>query len=262
MRSSFGVRAACIPKGKHEAGHTNFPPIPITINRQYETTIQRSNIKSQRMNIGDKASKGIGKLKKEVQVLKGEESKDRLYMTTRPFDDDDAAAFEFGRCKERLFNVNRWSDIPGAANSGFALFDSVGEPLTESQRVEKGDFIRIDLPGPLPYYWVKVTSVTDDDDIGEFVVQPAYDPTRRDDTTVTDHFFRDQARSVFRVERKGNEISAMEIGLNETINNQGEESGDKGFVNTLVAQGGWAGFQKYQWQNLTDYITGIRTPKK
>jgi len=210
------------------------------------------------MGIKDSASKGLDEARKEAEVLKGEESKDKMYSSSRRFDDQDSAAFEFSRSRERLFNVNKWSDIPGIANAGFMLHDPSGNPL-KKDIVEKNDFIRIDLPGPLPFYWVKVNEVRDGDDVAEFVVQPTHDPTHDDDKTVTDHFFQDRARSIFRVERKGSEIVAMEIGLNEAINNDSEEAGNKGLINTLVSEGGWAGFQKYQWKNLTDYIVGLKT---
>jgi len=211
------------------------------------------------MGIKEKASKGMDEIRKEAQVLKGEESKDKIYSSVRDFDDEDSAKFEFSRSKERLFNVNAWSKIPGIANSTFELFGEDGNPFTRYQ-VQKGDFIKIDLPGPLPFYWVKVNEVSEQNDAAQFTVQPTYDPTHDDDKTVTDHFFQDQARSIFRVERKGKEITAMEIGVNEAINNQEAEAGSKGLINTIVSEGGWAGFQKYQWKNLTDYLVGLRIP--
>ena len=211
------------------------------------------------MGIKEKASKGVEEIKKEAQVLKGEESKDKVYSSVRVFDDEDSAKFEFSRSKERFFNVNAWSKIPGIANSTFELFGEDGNPV-ERYQVQKGDFIKIDLPGPLPFYWVKVNEVSAENDSAQFTVQPTYDPTHDDDKTVTDHFFQDQARSIFRIERYGNEIKAMEIGVNEAINNQEAEAGSKGLINTIVSEGGWAGFQKYQWKNLTDYLVGLRIP--
>ena len=214
------------------------------------------------MGIKEKASKGIEEIKKEGDVLKGERSKDKQYFTERDFDDEDSAKFEFSRSKERLFNVNAWSDIPGIANATFELFGEDGNRV-DRYKVEKGDFIKIDLPGPLPFYWVRVNEVTEENDGAQFTVQPTYDPTDTgDDKRVTDHFFQDKARSIFRVEQKGNVITAMEIGINEAINNKDEEAGSKGVINTLVSEGGWAGFQKYQWKNLTDYLVGLRTPVK
>ena len=213
------------------------------------------------MGLKEKASEGLENIKEEGKVLKGEKSKDKLYSTSRQFDDADSASFEFSRSKERLFNVNAWSNIPGIANAAFELFTQSGEPLNRTI-VQKDDFIKIDLPGPLPFYWVKVLEVVDQADSAEFTVQPTYDPTDNDDKTVTDHFFQDKARSIFRVERNGNEITAMEIGVDEAINNQEGEAGSKGLVNTLVSEGGWAAFQKYQWKNLTDYVVGLRAPAK
>src|SRR5687768_5770774 len=166
---------------------------------------------NQIMGIKDKASKGIQEIRKEAEILKGEKSKNKMYATTRRFDHVDAAKEEFPRSKERLFNVNAWSKIPGIANASFQLYSPEGQPLNK-HRVDEGDFIKIDLPGPLPYYWVKVVETSDNDERAQFTVQPAYDPTDDDDRTVTDHFFQDQARSIFRVQLTGIEIAGMEIG--------------------------------------------------
>ena len=209
------------------------------------------------MGLREKASEGIQALKEEAEVLKGEKSKDKFYTSTRVYDDEVSATTDFAACRERLYDVNRWSDIPGIANAVFELFTEEGTPVRRNH-VEKGDFIKIDLPGPLPLYWVKVIEVSEDAQRAQFTVQPTYDPTHPDDKSVTDHFFQDQARSIFRVERNGREITAMEIGINEAINNKKAEAGEKRLINTLVSEGGWAAFQKYQWKNLTDYIVGIK----
>ena len=209
------------------------------------------------MDIKDKASQGLKEIKEEGKVIKGEKSKDKKYSTARQLNDEVVARLEFNMSKEKLFNVNGWSHIPAIANSKFQLYTPDGRPVDRT-RVEEGDFILIDLPGPLPYYWVKVNEVTDGENAAQFTVQPTYDPTHKDDKTVTDHFFQDQARSIFRVELNGAEISAFEIGINEAINNQKAEAGEKGLINTLVSEGGWAGFQRYQWKNLTDYLVGLK----
>lgn len=211
------------------------------------------------MGLKDKASKAVDGMKEEGKVLKGEKSKDKVYSSSRQFEDEDSALFEFSRSRDRLFNVNAWSQIPGIANATFELFSPGGEPLTRNH-VKNGDFIKIDLPGPLPFYWVKVIEISDQPDHAQFTVQPTYDPTEKDDRRATDHFFQGKARSTFTVERKGKEITALEIGVDEAINNKEEEAGGKGLINTVVSEGGWAAFQKYQWKNLTDYVIGLRSP--
>jgi hypothetical protein len=209
------------------------------------------------MGLKEKASQGMREIKAEGQVIKGEKSKDKQYSSARQYNDEASARMELNTCKQKLFDVNAWSNIPAILNSRFGLYTPEGQPINRT-RVKEGDFIKIDLPGPLPYYWVRVTELTDGAEAAQFTVQPTYDPTHKDDKTVTDHFFQDQARSIFRVERKGAEITAMEIGINEAVNNQKAEAGEKGLINTLVSEGGWAGFQKYQWKKLTDYLVGMK----
>jgi hypothetical protein len=210
------------------------------------------------MGIKEKTVEGLQNLKDEGKVLKGEKSKDKIYESSRDFATEDEARSEFVRARQRLFDVNAWSLIPGIANARFRLFNKSGEPLEKSV-AQVDDFIEIDLPGPLPMYWVRVVDVVKGDDEASFTVQPTYDPTDIDDRSVTDHFFQDKARSVFCVERRGTNLSAAEIGINETINNEGPEAGSKAVINTLVSEGGWAGFQQYQWKNLTEYLVGLKS---
>jgi hypothetical protein len=211
------------------------------------------------MGMKEGASQGLNEIQEEAKVIKGDKSKHKKYSSHRDFSDEESAKNELTRCKERLFDVNSWSDIPGIANASFELHGADGQPLRKKYP-EIGDFVKIDLPGPLPFFWVRVIDMTTDDDMAQFIVQPSHDPADNQDKTTTKHFFRDQARSIFRVERHGSQITAMEIGLNESINNRETEAGGKAVINTLVSEGGWAGFQKYQWQNLTDYIVGHLTP--
>jgi hypothetical protein len=63
-----------------------------------------------------------------------------------------------------------------------------------------------------------------------------------------------EATSTFRVQRRGKSIYAYEIGKNEGINNEEEDAGNRKLINTLFAEGGWAGVQKLQWKKLTDYL--------
>ena len=207
------------------------------------------------MNIKDKAQDIIQRIKEEKKVLAGEESKDKIYSSARSFPNERTAKREFFNSKAKLFLVNAWSNIPGIANATFTLYSGSGHALPR-QYPEIGDFIRIDLPGPLPIYWVEVTSISEQENAAQFIVKPTHDPTKESDDNTTDHFFGHEARSIFRVERNGKEITAMEIGLDEAINNEGEEAGDKSAINTIVSEAGWAGFQKYQWKNLTDYLVG------
>ncbi len=208
------------------------------------------------MSLKDKAKDVADNLKNEAEVIKGDRSKDKVYTSTNEFPDEVQAKREFTFARERLFQVNDWSDIPGIGNADFTIYDPDGSKV-DNRMVAVGDFLKIDLPGPVPMYWVEVIDLKDEDDFAEFAVKPASDPTTTKDPEVVDHFFQEGARSVFRIERKGNQLSGFEIGINEAINNQGEQAGGKAVINTVVSETGWAFFQENQWKNLTDYLVGI-----
>ena len=136
------------------------------------------------MGMKEKAAEGVREIKEEAKVVQGEKSKDKVYKTSREFESEEAARTEFLQSKQRLFDVNAWTNIPALVNSAFILFTADGRPLKEKARVEEGDFIKIDLPGPLPFYWVKVNEVSEGEQEAQFTVQPTYDPTDNDDKTV------------------------------------------------------------------------------
>lgn len=192
----------------------------------------------------------ISKIVKEGKVLMGKATKDKSYSKERTFSDTEAARSAFKRSKAKLFDVNGWSKMPGVT-SQFELYDSQGKRIPD-RSVQMNDFIRIILPGPVPENWVVVRVVEDTEDMASFTVSPSQDP--REKNNEVKHFFVKEATSTFRVERTANTLHSYEIGKNEGINNEGVEAGDRELINTLLAEGGWAAFQKIQWENLTNYL--------
>ena len=195
-------------------------------------------------------------LKKEVKVVQGEETKDKIYSNENTFADEATAIQEFERAKQKLFDVNMWTKM-ASFNSEFRLYDSRGHRTT-ARKPEVGYYIEIILPASTFENWVKVTEIREEENMAEFVVHPSEKPDQRNqEDKVIEHFFIKEASSAFRVVRQGNVLRAFEIGKNEGINNHGEEAGDRALLNTLVAEGGWAGVQALQWDNLTRYLVHL-----
>jgi hypothetical protein len=197
--------------------------------------------------------KTIDETKKENKGIEGEATKDNTYSSKNKISDEGAAVIEFKRAVEKLFNVNGWSDLPGVSSS-FQLYDRMGKKKY-ADKPKLRDYIKILLPGPIPENWVVVTDIKEGKKSAEFTVSPSRDPTAKgEEREEIKHFFIKEATSTFKVELRGMTIYAYEIGMNEGINNKGEEAGKREIINTLIAEGGWAGFQKYQWKKLTDYL--------
>ncbi|WP_299701482.1 hypothetical protein [uncultured Pontibacter sp.] len=195
----------------------------------------------------------VDKVKEEINVLKGDESKDKLYQNEQDYPDVASARTAFEESKKKLFNVNLWSNLEGI-NSTFELYDDRGRKTT-AEVPETGYYLKITLPGAEVENWVQVNNIKTTENMAEFTVQPSSKPNPpADEEEVTEHFFTDEATSTFRVEVQDTKLIGSEIGKNEYINNQGEESGDRSMLNTLIAEGGWAGFQGLQWDKLTSYL--------
>ncbi len=192
-------------------------------------------------------------IREERKFIVGDATKDITFTTSRTFATDEEAKEMFNISVERLFAVDRWTDLPGIS-SRFELHDEDGEKK-EAARPKVGDHIKIILPGVPLDNWVAVTEVKERDGSAEFTVSPCNDPKATgEERKQIKHFFTAGATSTFRVELEGGTITAWEIGRNEGINNKGEEAGGRKVVNTLIAEGGWAGFQRLQWEKLTNYL--------
>ena len=198
----------------------------------------------------------IDEIRHEVNVLKGDEEKHKTYTSHNTFPDELSAQAAFARSKQKLVDVNRWSDL-SSFTADFVLHDQTGSRIT-SRQPQVGDYIKIDLPGPTPENWVQVTHVAANDRSAEFTVKPSQNP-HEGNVAEVEHFFQSQARSTFRVELDGRTITAFEIGQHEAINNQEPQSGDRALINTLIAEAGWLFHQPIQWKILTDYLVHLDT---
>jgi hypothetical protein len=198
------------------------------------------------------------KVKKEAEVLQGKQAKDKQYEQENTFPDEAAAQAAFARARQKLFAVDQWSRLPGI-NSTFELYDAAGRK-SAATRPQQGDYIKVVLPGLALENWVQVVEVREEDLLAEFTVRPSPAPQQQqhaDETAEVKHFFTSEATSTFRVERLGRTLRGSEIGRNEKPNNQQEASAARTVVNTLVAEGGWAGFQALQWGKLTAYLVHL-----
>lgn len=193
----------------------------------------------------------IDKVVKQVKILGGRETQDKIYSSKNNYPSREAAQRAFERSRKKLFDVNKWSDLPGLTST-FELYNSTGE-LAGEREPQKGDFIRIVLPLPSPENWVVVTDIRQNKEMAQFTVSPSRDPREKGEEDI-EHFFIDEATSTFKITLNGQTLYAYEIGKNEGINNQGTDAGKRELINTLVAEGGWVFFQRIQWKQLTSYL--------
>lgn len=194
----------------------------------------------------------FNKIKEEKELIQGEATRGKLFTSNHIYPTPDEARKEFKRAVNKLFDINRWSKLPGFTST-FQLYDAEGLEK-QSTMPQKGDYVKIVLPAPAPANWVVVADIQQEEDKVEFTVSPSINPTKaKDEQDKIEHFFIPEASSTFRVQRDGNILAAFEIGKNEGINND-EEAGNRKLINTLIAEGGWAGIQDLQWNKLTDYL--------
>ncbi len=156
--------------------------------------------------------------------------------------------------KLRLLDVNNWHHIAGVFSAEFQLVDKDGK---EVQRfAEKGDYLRIDIPGPGSkvgdgYDWVVVEELmevnnADMQSIG-FRVRPTQNPfSTKPDTA---HFYSKEGTSNFIVMREGKKVSSWIVDRNINPNNQVASIVDR-IRDSAIGIGALGLFSKAQWQGL------------
>lgn len=177
-------------------------------------------------------------------------------ITERFFTTEKLARAQFQVARKRLLAVNHWHKIAGEEKAEFALVDGRGKQIERMPAI--GDFIRIDIPGPMNHSgdgfdWVQIEEIAEDEEIHEeFIsirVRPSSNPEKHKGETA--HFFDDAATSTFVIKREGNQISAEVHGRNEKPNLEEVSLIDK-IRNTFVAFGGILGGSNIQWKSFTE----------
>ena len=169
--------------------------------------------------------------------------------------DEEAKAF-FALAKEKLQDVNHWKDIAGTLSATFKLVDASGNEV--HRKVEKGDYFKIDIPGPGTksgegFDWVQIEEVENialpDGERFGFRVRPSDNPQNQKPDIA--HFYSDESTSSFVVERRNNTVTASVHDRNTKPNTDADKPIDK-IRDAIVGAAGVATFSKIQWKNLTD----------
>lgn len=172
------------------------------------------------------------------------------------FIDQNQAKFFFDIAKSRLLYVNNWHHLAGIISAKFQLMNA---RLEETDRkVEKGDYFKIDIPGPGSnegdgYDWVCVEEIKeiDEEDIQSLgiKVRPVKNPLG--DKEEIAHFYSSEATSNFIITREKNKITASIIDRNIKPNDDAASLTDK-IRDVAVGSGAIGLFSKVQWQGLAN----------
>ncbi|KAA0129803.1 hypothetical protein FY557_03585 [Chryseobacterium sp. SN22] len=174
--------------------------------------------------------------------------------STRPCTDSDAD-LKFDILKQRFFSINQWKSYAGGASADFRHFDSSGKPADRMPK--KGDFIRIEIPGPgnsegKGYDWVEIVNLSHRDTGTAksylMICRPCKEPNKLKGNIV--HFYSSAATSNIMISKEGNTLKVGVYGRNETPNF------NTGFLNKIrnlfIGTGGMFGFSKIHWKSLAE----------
>ncbi len=171
-------------------------------------------------------------------------------------EDQKKARHFFELVKGRLLNVNNWNKIAGFLSATFQAIDPRGNEA--ERKIAKGDFMRIDIPGPGSsegdgYDWVQIEELKsieqpEIESIG-FRVRPSANPNGHPNQIA--HFYNKVSTSSFIISREGTKITASIIDRNIKPNEDNSTTIDK-LRNVPVAKSAINMFSKAQWQNLAN----------
>ena len=175
----------------------------------------------------------------------------------RSFESAELVANHFEILKDRFFSIHPWKEYGGDLSADFRLFDCDGSYVERMPR--KGDYIRIDIPGPgdikaKGYDWVEVMKIDDrcyGDELERYllVCRPSAVPQSNEEHIA--HFYARESSSSFIISRGIDYIKAGIYGRNEVPNIS--RTGFFGRIrNLLVSIGGFFQLTKIQWKSLAD----------
>lgn len=173
-------------------------------------------------------------------------------VAERIFTSETAAKNLFQIASDRMLNINKWGELAGL--SSFQLMDQKGNKL--NRPAEKGDYVRIDIPGPGTlagngYDWVRIEEIyqgeNNTDQFLAIKVRPCEYPLSSENATA--HFLKGDATSTFIIRRTTNKVYAEEHGRNEVANTTDVNLIDSG-RNLLVGFAAKLGLAYPQWKTL------------
>ena len=172
-----------------------------------------------------------------------------------------AARSLYELAKKKLFSVNDWHQVVAGVTARFQIVDQDGNEV--SRNVNKGDYLRINIPGPGNkegdgYDWVVVEELKEINkelfQSAGFRVRPTENPFGKKNETA--HFYSNETTSSFIITRENVKVVSWIVDRNMLPNIEAESIVDK-VRDVMVGVSGIAGFSKVQWQGLADGLLEI-----
>ena len=182
-------------------------------------------------------------------------------VASQVLDDVTAAQTLYQAAKKKLFSVNDWHEIVDGITARFQIVDQSGNEV--SRTVNKGDHLRINIPGPGNkegdgYDWVVVEEMKEINEesfqSAGFRVRPTENPFGKKNETA--HFYSNETTSSFIITRENEKVVSWIVDRNMVPNTGSESLVDK-VRDVMVGVSGIAGFSKVQWQGLADGLLEI-----
>ncbi|MEO5946737.1 MAG: hypothetical protein ABIP79_07960 [Chitinophagaceae bacterium] len=163
----------------------------------------------------------------------------------------------FKRATTRLLNPPVWHQLGGSLSASFELA-SIAENHSTERLAKRGDYLRIDIPGPSSsvgdnFDWVKVDAIyetgTEQEDEQNFGIKLMVSANPDKLAEGVAHFFKEGASSTFIIQRTGTKVKAFYHGRNERTNDKTGNFTDK-IRNAIIAGSAIAVLSNMQWKSF------------
>ena len=202
------------------------------------------------------------KQKDQLGIIPGQFKGQALEVEASSVSDTETAAQSlYELAKKKLFSVNDWHKVVDGLTARFQIVDQDGNEV--SRKVNKGDYLRINIPGPGNkegdgYDWVVVEELKEinkeDFQSAGFRVRPTENPFGKKNETA--HFYSNETTSSFVITRENVTVVSWIVDRNMKPNTESGSVVDK-VRDVMVGISGIAGFSKVQWQGLADGLLEI-----
>lgn len=196
---------------------------------------------------------------KEPAIVPEQKTGKEIDATASVLLPNDTVAREFfTTAVNRLQTISEWARLAGDPSAQFTLTDSEGNIV--DRPVQKGDYLKIKIPGPgnregNDYDWVTVEEIeimtSEDTNRYAFRVRPARNPQEQRSNVA--HFYSEDSTSTFSITREKNVVTAAIFDRNTKPNTEADTAAGK-VRDAVVGAAGIVAFSRIQWQKLVNGI--------
>lgn len=204
----------------------------------------------------------LGRVFGAVKGVIASEKRTNAYVTKLKLSSEGDAKKVMAEAQKRLADPSGWKELgprAGGVKLGgkFQPVNANGKEKKKGEALQKGDFLKIDIPGVPTTSWVEIKQLDVGEDHMTIRVQASRNPQESNPKHIA-HFFSGETENIFSLKREGDTVQSSVYSADELPNLTGNLV-DKTIQGGVLA-GAWAGGKDPQWFSFTkNLLTGVES---